>query len=543
MSTLALAAAPRRWSTITGMGLATRFAWRRSRIFFTVWVLSLWTAMPLTMSQYSKIIPNTDAGRATALALGTNPTMRAILGPPYDLLHGASFTMFRVGTFTAAAGAFMAALGVIRATRAEEEEGRVELLRAGAIGRHAPLVGGITAALGACAAFGMLTSLTLGAMGAAWAGAVCCGLGFGLTGAIFVGVGAVTAQVFESARAARFAALGGVLAGGYLLRAIADASSDASALHRLQWLSPLEWAALARPWVHERWWVLLLPLALTIALIGSALALETHRDHGSGLLVARPGRATASPGLRDAASLARRLQRGSLIGWTIGMLVTALALKQLSHTIDTMINGSTQITDLMRKMGGGGQKLSDDFVVAMVGILTVVLAMMGLQLLGRLSQEESRGQAELMLSTATSRRAFALSHLGLALVAPAVLLLLTGVLMGPGAHQSVATMIGASGALLPALWFTVALSMAMVGWAPGLTWIAWALVGWSLFLTWVGGLLGLPSWALRLSPFALLPKLPVDPMRWPWVIAELVADVALLAAGLVGYQRRNIPTL
>ena len=40
--------------------------------------------------------------------------MRAMLGPPLDLMSAGGFTMWRVGTFVAGAAATMGALGVIR---------------------------------------------------------------------------------------------------------------------------------------------------------------------------------------------------------------------------------------------------------------------------------------------------------------------------------------------------------------------------------------------------------------------------------------------
>ena len=231
---------------LAGTGLMARLALRRSRWFWLLWILALWAIMPATVSAYATLIPDPQTGAATVEALAANPTMRAMLGPPFDLLHAGGFTMWRVGTFAAGAAAMMGALGVIRATRAEEEDGRIELLRSGAIGRHAPLAGALVVALGACVVLAALITASMTAGAPPFTGALATGLGIGLTSALGAGLGALTAQVTESARTARGLALA-TIGVAYLVRALADGSPSGSPLASLGWLSPLQWAALTRP--------------------------------------------------------------------------------------------------------------------------------------------------------------------------------------------------------------------------------------------------------------------------------------------------------
>lgn len=513
----------------------------RSRWFWLVWVLALWSIMPATITKYNDImVPGSAA--ATAAALESNVTMRAMLGPPYDLLRPGPFVMWRVGTFVAAGAAMMAALGVIRATRAEEEVGRIELLRAGAIGRHAPLAAGVLVSLVGCALLGGLTAVSMVSQAAPATGGVVTGLGIGLVGAIWVGVGAIGAQLFESARSARSFALG-ILGAAYVVRAVADGSADDSPLRALQWASPLEWAALAKPYVGDRWWVLALAAALAGALIAIAFRLESIRDHGSGLRATRPGPAEAAPGLRDAASLGWRLHRSSIIGWSIGIALCAFAFGTLGRTIDQMLVDNPQVADMMRKMGGGADDLKADFSSAMLGILVTVLALFALQLISRLRREEEDGHAEVLLATATSRSSFVASHLVPALVVPTALLAATGALLalGAGTGDQVATLTGAGLALAPGIWVVVGLAVLVFGWAPRIGWLLYVVVGWSVFISWFGGLLGLPTAIQKLTPWGWLPRIPVDAMSWPGVIGTTLVAAALIALGLYGARRRDLP--
>lgn len=534
---------------MTGFAPTLRLAWRRSRVFYLCWVLGLISLLPLTASKYHEIVPEGTNAEVMMAMLGANPTMRAILGPPYDLMTAGGFTFWRVGTFTAAAVAMMAALGVVRGTRAEEEEGRDELIRAGVVGRHVPLAAALTLAGAACAAIALATVGGMVAMGTPLAGSIASGLGLGLTGAMFAGVAAVFAQVFESARTVRSWTLGIALGGGYLVRAIIDGTGEGSALEPLQWAMPLEWAALVRPYANERWWVFLLPVALAAVLVAAAFALEARRDHGAGLVAARPGPATASGSLGTVWGLAWRLQRGSVIGWTIGILTSAIAMGSLAGSVEKMVTDNTQLAEMFRKLGGDADSLKEAFFVAMLGIMGTVISVLAVQMLSRLRSEETGGRAELMLSTSVSRYRFAVSHLALALAVPSVLLVATGALtplvnaIAAGDASTMGVMAEAALVFVVGVVLIVGIAMVLIGWLPGWFGVAWGVLGWSIFAAWIGALFDLPEWLLKAHPWGHLPHLPTDDMAWTPVLIELAIGVGLIVVGLLGYRRRNIPMM
>lgn len=527
-------------STLTGTGLTARVALRGSRWFWLAWVLALWATMAATVGKFDTIMADPATAVATAAGLEHSVTMRAMLGPPYDLLHAGPFTMWRVGTFVAMAAAMMAALGVIRATRAQEEDGRTELLRSGAIGRHAPLAGALLVVLGMCALLGLLVAVS---MPAPRGSALLTGAGIALVGAVWAGIGAVCAQVFVSARSARSASLG-LLGLAYLVRAVADAPEPA--VGALQWASPVEWAALAQPYVADRWWVLGMPLVLTAALVALAFRLESARDHGSGLRAERPGPADAAPHLRGAVGLVWRLDRGAVLGWAVGVAVAGLALGSMAGSVTDMVSGNPQVEAMFRRMGGSA-RLADAFYTAMLAILVTVVALLAVQLVLRLRAEEESGHAELLLSTGISRTRLALAHVGLALLAPTLLMALAGATTGAaqsiseGSAGPVLAVTGGALALTPGLWVVVGIGVCVLGWMPRQGWLAWVVVAWSVVVVWLGALLQLPSALARLTPWHALPALPGHPMAWgPVVITALVAT-ALVALGLAGYRRRDIP--
>ena len=529
---------------MNGLGTLVRLALRRNRWFYLAWILGMAVVVPATAAAYETIVGALATTGALDL-LAENPTMRAMLGPPYDLTSAGPFTVWRVGTFMATVAGIMAVLGVVRVTRADEEEGRTELLRSGVVGRHAPLTAAVVVGLLACAALGLLIAVSMVAVGEPVAGSIAYGLGSALVPAVFVGVGAVAAQTTSSARAARGLGLA-VLGAAYLLRAVADAAEDGSRTRALAWLSPLEWMALVHPYDGERWWVLLLPAALTVLLVAAAFALEGRRDHGAGLWTVRPGGDRAAPALLSVGGLVWRLQRGSLVGWFVGLAVFALGMGSLSGSFDTMLERIPRLEVMLRRLGQGADTLVDAFFVAMLGIVAVLAGVLAVQLWQRLAAEERRGHAELILGTAATRTRLATAYLLLAAVGSTVLFAAFGALLGLPetlAQGDPGPMLGSlRGALVlvPGALLVLGLAVLLHGWAPRLSWLVWVVVGWSLFMVWVGSILGLPDWLVRLTPWEVLPALPVEEMDWTPVLAITVAALALMALGLWGYRRRDL---
>lgn len=90
------------------------------------------------------------------------------------------------------------------------------------------------------------------------------------------------------------------------------------------------------------------------------------------------------------------------------------------------------------------------------------------------------------------------------------------------------------------LLLVVGLAVALYGLVPRLTGLVWIVVVYGMVVGMFGGLLGLPTWALDLSPFAMVPMLPADAFTpWP-VLGMLLVAAALYGVGLVGLRRRDL---
>jgi ABC-2 type transport system permease protein len=530
---------------LAGAGLLTRLALRRSRIMLAVWVYAFIATAYASIAGTKGLYPSLASREAFAAGAGTSKVTEALYGPNADLASLGGLATWKMSALGAAAAGVMSILIVSRHTRGDEDAGRLELVSAGAVGRAAPLVSALTVAAIASAALGLLVAAALAIGGAPGVDSLAFGLGLTAAGIMFAAVTAVTAQAAGSSRGATGLAIA-VLAVAYLLRAVGDVAPAGSALGRLTWASPIGWMQQVRPFGPHHWWLFAVAAAFTAAVTGAAFALARRRDLGAGLLPARPGPAAAGRTLSSPLALAWRLQRGPLLAWAAGFAVYSPIMGALAHGVQTLAGNSRAAHELFTKLGGQ-TGVEAAFLAAIMGIMGLLAAVYATSAALRLRTEETAQRAEPVLATAVGRTRWALSHLAFAVAGPALLMaaagLGAGIAYGIGAGDvgaQVPRLLGAGLVQLPAIWLLAGLGLALFGLAPRLTAAAWAAFGLILVIGELGPFLGLSHWAMDVSPFAHVPKLPggaftVTPLAWLTAIA-----LTLAAAGLTGLRHRDI---
>ncbi|MGW7239864.1 ABC transporter permease [Streptomyces sp. NPDC054804] len=519
-------------TTLTGTGTLLRFALRRDRVTTPVWI-AVNALMVLSMPNTLKTLYGTESERADLVRqLQTNASFRALIGPLHDTSLG-GLTAWRVGVYAGVLAAVSSLLVVVRHTREEEETGRADLLASGAVGRRASL----TAALLAAAVANGVTALliTAGLAGQGGAGALSFGLGLAGTGMVFATAAAIVAQLTESARLAR-GLTSAVLGAAFVLRAAGD-SADGAGSSPLTWLSPLGWLENLRPFAAERWWVLALFTAAVLVQAGVAYVLAGRRDLGMSFFPARPGPATG--GLGSAAALAWRLQRGGVLGWSLGFFLAGVVFGGLAEGAADLVGDNENAREIFERMGGQSG-VTNAFLASMVGILGLIATLYVVASVLRLSGEETAGRAEPLLACAVGRLRWAAGHLTIAFGGSVLIMLLAGLGFAVGYGKEVGPLLGACLVQLPAVWVVGGLALLLHGVAPRLAPAAWAVAVAVLLIGWVGPALNAPRLVLDLSPFGHLPKLPGGGMQWGPVLMLLGLAVALAGGGLAGLGRRDM---
>lgn len=528
-------------SPLTGLGGLLLLYGRISRRQIIIWTLAMGLSVAGSVAAMKGVYPDQQSLDARA-GLLANPSAVMMTGPAFALDHYTFWAMVanELMLYVLIAAAIMSVLLTVRHTRAEEEAGRLEMVRSLPVGRSAPPAAGLIVVAVANLLVGAAVVVALLATGGPLAGSCAMGLATTLTGLVFAAIAAVTAQLTENAGGASGLALG-ALALAFMVRGIGDVLNAQGSW--LSWFSPFAWAQQPRVFVDLRWWPLVISAAATVALLVLAGMLARQRDVGAGLRPATPGPGDASLALLTPGGLARRLVTPMMIAWAIGLFLFAVAFGTLANSLKDMV---TEIPDFGDLVPIDLEDLTSSFSAYVLKMLA--LGPIGLLVAGilRLRTEEQQGRLSGILFTGRSRAGTALWWLlVVALEVSAVQALLgLGVGLGVGLATGEATWIAdmtlAALAYLPAIALAGGLTMALYGFRLRLAGAAWFLVIWTAVDTYLGDLLGLPDALRGLSPLHHMPLVPdADLDAAPLLVMSALAAL-LTVIGLLAMRRRDL---
>lgn len=531
-------------SAVTGTGYLLRFMLRRDRVRLTVWAGSLTVFCVYYVVAIGAVYPTAEDRQNRAAALA-NPGGTLLSGPGYGLDDYSVGAMFanEMTLWLMVLLATTNILQITRNTRAEEEAGRTELIRALPVGRHAASIASFLVVSIVNAVFGLAGSVLLIGVGQlAIPDTFALMVGVTMTALVFAAVTTVTCQLTVHGRGASglsFAALGTAV----LIRGIGDIQERHGG--GLSWLSPIAWTQQMRAYVDLRIW----PLGLAVIAILLALALgaflATRRDLGGGLLRARPGRADAAPALANPFALALRQQRTTLLWWFIGCLAifgpSGLFLGQ--GAVDALESIAEQNALTATIFG-------DDALAAFLAIMmlhnALAVAVFAIDALLRIKREEDEGRLGMSLSRSVSRTGILLSHVAVVALGSFVLLFVGGaVALWTGARLSgggidLGILLTSAAAYAIGIGVLIAFSTALYAWIPRAAPLAWVLFAVVVVESFFGAILKLPDPIKGISPFWWVGDYPITPIEPSHMIGLGSAAIALLALAVNGFRRRDL---
>jgi len=527
--------------TLAGTGTLLRFAVRRDRVRLPIWVLAGAVLMATQSSSNQRFYRTPESLVAYRASAGSNAASIAFSGPPVGLDNVAGTIAFEISSPLVLLAVLMAMFTTARHTRADEEAGRTELLRSVQLGRHAPLLAATVLSAAACAVLGVAIAAAAALSGLPVAGSVLLGVATASVGLVFTGVTAVCAQLSGVTRGV-YGLVGALLGISFVVRAIGDSNGGG-----LSWLSPIGWAQATHPWSDDRWWPLLLPLAIAPALFVLARRLLDRRDSGAGLLQPRPGAATAPRGLSTPLGLAWRLHRGTVLAWGAGVTLLGFVYGGLGESVETLLGDNPDAQMFFR--GDSTAELIDSYLGGTLRITALLVAAYAVSATCRSRTEETSGRAESVLATGVSRLRWLGSHLTVALIGSTGLLLLDG--LATGTSRALATgdagelprLVGAAVAYAPAVWVVAGLAAVLIGLVPSAAvTTAWIVFAGLLVITLFAEGFDWPAWVSDLSPLAQTPTVPAEQWQATPLLALGGLAVVLVAAGLAAFRRRDLAT-
>ncbi|GAA1484958.1 ABC transporter permease [Brachybacterium fresconis] len=528
-------------SPLTGIGALVRLFGRISRRQIIIWALAMVVTVAASVVALKEAYPDQEALDARAALLG-NPSAVLMTGPAFARDH---YTLWaavanELFLYVLLAGAIMSILLTVRHTRAEEEAGRLEMLRSLPTGRLAPAAAALVVVAIANLVLGAAVSIAVLVTGAPVLDGIALGAATALTGLVFAGIAAVAAQVTEHGGTASGLALG-ALAVAFLVRGVGDVIEEEGSW--LSWFSPLAWAQQSKVFVEVRWWPLAVSVAAIFVLVALAAVLSRRRDLGSGLRPAAAGPDAASAALRAPGGLARRLVTPMMVTWAIGLFLFAIAFGSLASSLEDMV-------EQIPTIGEFAPIDVDDLTRSFTGYILLMLALgpVGLIVSGvlRLRSEEQEGRMAGTLLAGIGRITVALRWVVVVTLEVFALQVLLGLGTGIGVWQATGetSWIGESTlaalAYLPAIAFTGALTLALYGLRVRLAGLAWLMVIWAALDTFLGDLLQLPQWARNLSVLHHVPAVPDADLEVTPLAVMAALAVLLTVVGLGALRRRDL---
>ncbi|HET6625994.1 MAG TPA: ABC transporter permease [Nocardioidaceae bacterium] len=522
---------------MTGTTSLLRLVLRRDRVRLPVWVLAVVALVYASVEAVANTYATPQEIHGYASTMGSSPAAVAMAGPPVALDTVGGIAVNETGVSALVGVALMTIFLVVRHTRAEEEEGRTEVLRSTVVGRHAPMAAALLESVAASVLVGAGVALSVATLDVPAGGVLLYGAAVACMGIVFAGVAAVTAQLTAHARGATGLSLT-VLAISFLLRAVGDVQGS-----WLSWVSPMGWSQQVTAFGEPRWWPLAFSLVLTALAIAAAVALAGRRDLGAGIVAARPGPAGAVPRLGTPVGLAWRLQRGSVLGWTVGIFLGSAAFGSFSREVSSMVESNPELADFFAQSGQAD--LVESFLSSALLIMNLIGAGFAISSALRLRAEETSGRLEPVLATGVSRGRWLLGGLLVTLAGSLIVVAAAG--LGTGLAHGIVTddpdavvrMLGYSLVYLPAVLVLAAVTVLLFGWVPRLAAVAWVTLAISFVIGYLGQL-GFPAWFENLSPFTHTPAVPVSTVTVAPLATMTVVVVLACALGLVGFRRRDI---
>lgn len=492
-------------------------------------------------AEYTRTYPTLADRLQFAQSFGDNKAVRLFYGTPYDLVTNGGYTEWHVGGLLVIFAAAWGLLAAVRATRAEEDAGRWELVLSGAFGRRSAfgaaliaIFGGILVLWGA-----MFAGLVAGNLPAG--GSALLALGTVSSAVVFAGAGAIVSQLGSTRRVAL--ELGGLaLTVAFVVRVVADTSSSLSGL---RWATPFGWAEELRPFSGAQPAVLLLPAAATVILLVAARWIWLRRDVGDGVFRSPDRREPRLELLSSPTAHALRGERLSLVAWVLGTGAFALIIGVLSASV-SQVNISKSLEHQLQKLGDVSITTASGYLSFTFLFFVLVVSLFACSQIAAARHEESDVRLETLFALPVGRRNWFCGRLALAVAGATAISVAAGVLawagaVSQGADVSFTGLLKAGANCLPASLLFLSLGALALALVPrAATGFAYGIVLLTFVWQLIGSILDVPGWTLELSPFHHLGLVPAESFKTVPAMVMLGGAAAVGAIATAAFRRRDL---
>ena len=517
------------------------FILRKEKVSSLVWIgILVFVSLVIPLS-LSNVFDSPEQLQTMAVTM-QNPAMIAMMGPVYGIENYTVGAMYanEMLIFMIISVAVMNIFLIVRHTRADEEKGRIEVVRSLPVGR----LSNLNAIMCFAVAVNFITAVLCGfAMGVTgiesmdFAGSMTFGAALFASGMFFAAIAALFVQLSSSARGAvslSFVTLG-VL---YMVRAVGDISNEMLSL-----ISPLGLILRIQAFVQNNWYPVIIVFVLSVLVSVLAYYLNSLRDIDQGFIAAKPGRREATVMLRSSFGLSFRLLRNTLIAWTLGMYVFGASYGAVMGDIESFIGENDFFRTMLDVVPG--IPVSVSFIIFINIMIALVCVVPVLSAILKLRNEEKDSRAEHILARVVSRVNYLEGYLVIALFTSIIIPFSASFGLWSSSAMVVTEPISfliffkAMMVYVPAIWVMLGITVLLIGAFPKRCGLCWAYFGFSFFAVYLSPIMDLPEWVKKLTPFGYIPQYPIEEIEIFPLAALTCIAIILIAAGFVFYSKRE----
>jgi len=513
--------------------IPARIGAREERVWLLVLPLIVLVITALLAPSYGTTYATADDLARAVVNLRFSKVAAALYGVLPAGANTVQLAVWELGALTCLILGIVVVLRTVQRSRASEDAGRSEMLRAIGVGPASEVAATAVVMSVECLLLGLAGGVGLLALNGARVidvaiyGAAIAGL------CLLMSAGAlVLAQLTGDAVHARAAGVGAMIA--------LYAGHGAWAAWGWAWAgawSPFALRAAMDPGGRNEWQPLVcVAVALAVLLLAATIAAR-RRDIEAGVIRARrrrprPVRA-AGP-----VSFALRLCRGQLLTWAVLISVLAAIFTSMGkNMVDLARAGATSGGALGSQLGTADP--GTDFLRYIGVLVGAVTAVQAIGLAGRFASDERAGLVEGMRGTGNGPARLLLAWCFVACLGAAVTLALataTAAFVGSTVlDTSAAQALRVIGGQWPACAACAGITAVLSGWWPRLNWIAWVVMLVGLGIAQLGPSIGMPEGVIDAGLFAQAGD--------PWSGGLVALAVVGSALGALGVRRRDLQAM
>lgn len=524
-----------------------RFGFRQSRRGALIMALIAGGEALLQGYAFAASYPSEVSRSAFAASLGSVPGLGIIYGEPNNLSSTAGYIEYRTVAFLGFVAAIWALVTVTRLLRGFEEDGRWEVITAGATSKRqaslSVLGGFFTSLAGAYLLTTLLLSIGLSSPSLELTVGDC----FRMSAAIFLpalafaSLGYFTCQLAITRRRALSYSLYPLI-GFFMLRALGNTIPD---VYWLKNLTPFGWADRFSPILHPHYgWLIVSGVAATV-FTSVSIYLVGKRDLGASLLHESDHARSKFFLLGSPAALSVRQTFVSTSAWAVAAITFSLMMAAIAKVAVQAINDSPSLKLAFTRIGS-----SNDVQIAFLGmgaVLTVmILLLVATAGIANIRSNEAKNYLDAILVAPTRRARFLASRLSIIAISLLVISLLSitatwVVTQSQHISLNLGNLLLIGTTLTGTAIFILGLGTLLYAVIPRFATVGmYIIIGWSFLLDSISSVVTLNDVVAKSSLFHYIsPTLTAAPdwKTFAWLVS---LGVAFAAAGIMWFNRRDI---